>query len=120
VQPEDPIRAIALPLFQSKGWLRFLGVMSILGAVTTIIFTMGIGLIWAWLPIWIGVILFQSAGAIEAAYNSANRDQLVIANQKLKLYFIIQGVTTLIGIAFAVITLAIAGTGVFFGLLSEM
>lgn len=119
LQPEDPIRTIAMPLFQAKGWIRFLGVMSIIQAIVVIIGTMGVGIIWAWLPIWIGVILFQAAGAMEAAYTSGDRDKLVAANQKMKTYFIIQGVTMLVGIAIGVIAIFIVGTGAILGALTQ-
>ena len=119
LQPEDPIRTIAMPLFQAKGWIRFLGVMSIIQAIVAIIGTMGIGIIWAWLPIWIGVILFQAAGAMEAAYNSGDRIQLIAANQKMKTYFIIQGVTMLVGIAIGIIAIFIVGTGAILGALTQ-
>ena len=119
LQPEDPIRTIAMPLFQAKGWIRFLGVMSIIQAIVAIIGTMGIGIIWAWLPIWIGVILFQAAGAMEAAYNSGDRIQLIAANQKMKTYFIIQGVTMLVGIAIGIIAIFVVGTGAILGALTQ-
>ncbi len=119
--PQDTIvRELALPLFQTKGWLRFLGIMSILSAILLVVSTVGIGIVYAWLPIWVGIILFQAAGAMEEAYRSGDKLQLISANSKLKTYFIIQGVTTLIGLVLGAIGLFVAGTGVFLGLLSEL
>ncbi len=116
---DNSIKEISLPLFETKGWIRFLGVMSILGAILVLITTLGIGIVYAWLPIWIGIILFQAAGSMEEAYRNGDKYQLVSANKKIKTYFIIQGVTTLIGLVFGAISIFVAGTGVFLGALSE-
>jgi hypothetical protein len=117
---EAIVRELVFPLFQTRRWLRFLGVMSILSAILLIALTVGIGIIYAWLPIWVGIILFQAAGAMEEAYRSGNKHQLTSANSKIKTYFIIQGVTTLIGLIFGAIALFVAGMGVFLGILSEL
>jgi len=122
VQPpagDSLVREVSLPLFQTKGWIRFLGVMSIVQAVVLLAMSMGFGIIYAWLPIWIGIILFQAAGAMEAAYKTQDKYQLIAANSKIKLYFIIQGVTTLIGIAFGIIMLFFVGFGALLGAFSS-
>jgi hypothetical protein len=106
---DNTVQEVTLPLFQTKGWIRFLAVMSIIQAVIIISSTMGIGMVYAWLPIWIGVILFQAANAMEAAYKSGDKLSLLTANSKLKTYFIIQGVTALLSILFGAIVLLTVG-----------
>lgn len=108
------IKELALPLYNAKFWMQLLGVVMILVGVMYGITI--IGLIIAWLPIWIGVLLFQSASAIDKAFNTEDKDAAVRAFEKLKVYFIINGVMMLIGIIMAVIGMLMGG----FGIMSAM
>jgi hypothetical protein len=104
------VREISLPLFQVKGWLKLLGVVMIVQGILTA-FTI-IGIIFAWLPIWLGVLLFQAASATEAAQASGDRLQLMSSLNKLKMYFIINGVLMLISLAFvALMVFILLATG---------
>ncbi len=115
--PDNTLREVNLPLFQAKSWIKFLGVMSIIqGALAAITIW---GIIFAWLPIWVGILLFQSAGATEAAYLSGDKAQMLSAQSKLKTYFIIQGVTTLVGLILGGIAFFIAMTAGVLGALGE-
>ena len=95
------IKELSVPLYQCKGWVKLVGVMSILGGALYALTI--IGIIIAWLPIWMGVLLFQSANAIELAYLSGDRNAMTRALGKLKTYFIIMGVLTLIGIIIGIL-----------------
>ncbi|WP_424946669.1 DUF5362 family protein [Candidatus Spongiihabitans sp.] len=55
-----------------------------------------VGLIIAWLPIWMGVVLFQAAGKADGAYVGEDEELLVASLAKVKLFFIINGVLMLI------------------------
>ena len=100
--PPELIKEIALPLFRSKMWLRLLGILSIISGIFTI-FTI-IGILFCWLPIWLGVLLFQSAGSLENAYLSGQKEELMQAMDKLRLYFIIMGIFSLIGLIFGLLS----------------
>jgi len=115
---DNSVKMIALPMFQAKGWIRFLGVMNIIQGAFAVISLWGI--IYAWLPIWVGVLLFQTAGAMEAAYVADDKNQLATAVAKLKTYFIIQGVTMLVGIIIGAIVIFTVGMGALFGVLGEL
>ncbi len=56
------VRELSAPLASGRGWIKFLGILSIvsgaLGALSII------GILWAWLPIWLGVLLFQAASGM--------------------------------------------------------
>ena len=56
------------------------------------------GIIIAWLPIWMGVLLLQSSTSIERAQVTGNKALLVESLDKIKTYFTIMGVLTLIGL----------------------
>jgi hypothetical protein len=106
------IRELSVPLYQCKGWMKLVGVMSIIGGALQALTI--IGIVIAWLPIWTGVLLFQSASAVEQAYQAGNRDAMTRSLSKLKTYFIITGVLTLIGIAVVILALFFGFLGAFF------
>jgi hypothetical protein len=85
----------------SKGWLKFLGVMSIiwgsLSAITVV------GLVIAWLPIWQGILLFKAATAAENAQITGDKGQLMLSLQQFKTFFMIMGITIIVSIGLAVI-----------------
>ena len=94
-------------MFAAKGWMKFLGVLMIIyGALIALTI---VGLIVCWLPIWIGVLLLQSASAVEATQASGSRMELYGAMSKLKTYFTIYGVLALIGIIASIIAIFTVG-----------
>jgi hypothetical protein len=78
--------------------MQLVGVMMIIYGILVAITI--IGIIIAWLPIWMGVLLFQCAGQIERAHTADDADAMVMAMAKLKTYFTITGILTLIGLIF--------------------
>jgi len=107
------IRELSFPLYQCKGWMKFVAVMSIIGGILQALTIVGI--IIAWLPIWTGVLLFQSASAVEQAYDGDRRDEMIRSLSKLKTYFIVMGVLTLIGIIVTALTMfGFLGSGLLF------
>jgi len=108
------IKELSFPLYNCKGWMKLVGVMSIIAGALQVLTIFGI--IIAWLPIWTGILLFQSANAIEQAYEGENQAAMTRSLYKLKTYFIIMGVLTLIGIIFMVLALffGLLGTGMSF------
>lgn len=103
------IRELATPLYNAKGWLKLVGVMMcIYGVITAITI---VGLIVAWLPIWMGVLLFQTAGTIETAHDAEDEMAFLAAMAKLKTYFTIMGVLTLVGLVLGVIGFFFGGMG---------
>lgn len=101
------IRELSTPLYNAKGWLKLLGVMMCVYGVITA-FTI-VGLIVAWLPIWVGVLLFQTAGTIETAHDAEDETAFLATMGKLKTYFTIMGVLTLVGLAFGVLGFIFGG-----------
>ena len=70
MQSNDNLRAIMAPLVDGKLWMKLLGVMMIISGALQVLTI--IGILWAWLPIWLGVLLFQAAGAAEEASASGD------------------------------------------------
>lgn len=94
-------------------WLKFIGVVTILAAVPSALSI--IGLVVAWLPIWLGVLLFQAGMAAERG----TEEELLRMTEKLRVYFVVQGVLIIVGIVVTLIFFLIFG-GVFFEMIREM
>ena len=97
----DLVTEMSEPLYRCKGWMKLAAVVMIAGGALYCLTI--IGIIVAWLPIWMGVLLWQAASAVEDAHLSGREDAMLHSMGKLKTYFIITGVSTLIGIVFGVI-----------------
>jgi len=97
------IQQIIYPIYGCKGWMKFIGVIFIIGGILYALTLVGI--IVAWLPIWQGVLLIQSAGAAENARHTGSENELIRSLAKIRTYFIIMGVLTLLGIIFTVLML---------------
>ena len=101
------LKQVALPLYEARGWMKLLGVVMVITGVLTALTIVGI--IIAWLPIWLGVLLFQAAGRIETAFATEDEMSLRESLAKLKTFFVIQGVLLLIYIAIAVGAILLGG-----------
>ena len=110
----NTVKEISAPIYQAKGWMKLVGVLSIIYGVLSALTVVGI--IIAWLPIWMGVILFKSASSIEQAYLTGSKDAAVLSLAKLKTYFTIMGVLTLIGIIMGVLGFFFGMFGAFMGM----
>jgi hypothetical protein len=110
------IQELSVPLYQAKGWMKLLGVVMIVHGVLTALSLVGI--IVAWLPIWLGVLLFKSAGMVEGAQLSGDKTQMLEGLRKLKTYFVINGVLMLIVLVLIAASFLMFGAGIF-ALLSE-
>lgn len=108
-EPAEPsvetisIQDLAAPLYQAKGWIKLVGVLMIISGILLCLTCAGI--IIAWLPIWMGIVLVGAASAVEKAYNEQQSNAMVEALTKLKTYFTIMGIVTLIGIILNVISI---------------
>jgi len=95
------IRDLSQPLASGKGWIKFLGIINIVGGLFTALSL--IGILWAWVPIWLGVLLLQAGNAIERARLAGDEAAMRLSLDKLRVYFIVQGVLFLVGIAVTVL-----------------
>jgi hypothetical protein len=86
-----------------SGWLKFLGIVNIvIGALTALTL---VGIIYAWLPIWMGVLLLQSGNSASNAQIGDNFPELVIMVQKLRTFFILTAVMVIISLAIMIISI---------------
>lgn len=90
------VRDIINPLVDGKFWMKLLGVMMILSGALQVLSI--IGILWAWVPIWLGILLFQAAAAAEQAVATEDAAAAVRATDRLRLFFMIQGILMLIAL----------------------
>lgn len=105
---EALIRRLNTPLYGAKGWMKFLAVLMIIYGVLTALTI--VGLLVAWLPVWMGVLLWQAAGAAEEAQSSGDTERFLQAQMKLKTYFVLSGVVALILLILFVAQFGLMGT----------
>ena len=105
--PQEPrmVQELSMPIYPARGWLKFLGILSIIGGVGQALSIVGILI--AWLPIWMGVLMFQAGSSIDSAGQFGDKFAFLRSLSSLKTYFVLQGVLVLIGIIFGVTMLCI-------------
>ena len=102
---ESTIREVSLPLYGSKGWIKFLGILMIIyGALVALSI---VGIIIAWLPIWLGILLVRTADSMNQAHLAGDKMAMIKAQNSLSTYFTIYGVLALIGIALTVLIVVV-------------
>ena len=90
------IKEVSTPVYEARGWMKLLGVLLIIGGVLYAITIVGI--IIAWLPIWMGVVLYQAGSSSEQAYFNGDKYSLIKSLTQIKLYFTTMGIMTLLSI----------------------
>lgn len=109
------VREVSEPLYQARFWMKLAGVLMIIygGLVALSI----IGIIFAWLPIWLGLLLYQSASSAELARTSGEVEALTQSVDKLRLYFTIMGIVMLISVIIAVGVIMLGGLAMMAGMM---
>lgn len=108
---EFAVQEIKLIAMDMSGWLKFIGIAAIVygGLIALTI----IGIIIAWLPIWIGILLLSAGNKAKDAHYTGNTMHLVEMMRKLKTFFMLQGILLIIGLVGLVIMLATVGLAFF-------
>jgi hypothetical protein len=109
---QNIVKEVSYPLFSSKGWIKFLGILMLVYGIFMAISIVGI--IIAWLPIWLGVLLLQTGSRLEQAQLIGNKEMMIKAQNSLSTYFTVYGVLALIGLIIGVVfTIVFFATGMF-------
>lgn len=109
------VREVSGPLYQARFWMKLGGVLMIIygGLVALSI----VGIIFAWLPIWLGLLLYQAASSAELARSSGEVEALVQSVDKLRLYFTITGIVMLISVIIGVGAIMLGGLAMMAGMM---
>lgn len=93
---------------ETKPWIKFLGIIQIISGALLCLTCYGI--VVAWIPIWTGLVLAQSADSFGATTSGG----FVRGMAKLRTYFVVTGVMTLISLILVAISFMIVlFTGLF-------
>ena len=97
------------------GWMKFVGILTIIGGCLQALSILG--LVIAWLPIWMGVVLTKAGSKAGEYADKGDFASLEGLTGQLKTYFTISGILIIVSFAVAIIA-AIAwavllGLGVF-------
>jgi hypothetical protein len=99
------------------GWMKFVGVMTIIGGCLQVLSI--VGLVIAWLPIWMGVVLTKAGTKASEYADKGDFASLEGMTGQLKTYFTISGVMIIVSFAATIIALAIWGALLAAGVLSS-
>jgi len=97
-------------------WLKFLGIVQIVVGILQALTIFGI--LWAWLPIWMGVILNGAGNRAQTYVEKGEEQALVDFTSKLKLYFVINGIMMIISLTAIAISLMVIAILAAVGVLS--
>ncbi len=89
-----PANKIVLPLYESRLWIRLFAICLIFYG--TLITITGIGILVAWVPIWIGILLLQASRTIKTAYEKNDEPALMRSLARLKTIFTILGLSSVV------------------------
>lgn len=104
------LKDLAAPLFRAKRWIKLFGWMMIGNGILTIF--SGWGILICWLPIWMGILLLKAGKAMDLAGRNGDRNQFILAQEKLKTFFTVNGILLLVGIVLTTILMLVFG-GIF-------
>ena len=103
---EKTIQQVSAPLYSAKGWMKFIGILLI---VVGVFYALSIvGIIFAWIPIWLGILVTSASNKIDMAYKSGDKYSFIEAQKKVGLYFTVYGVLILIFLILTVIFFVVA------------
>lgn len=112
----DLERKVITSCKEMSGWIKFLAIFSI--AIGALYVLSIFGIIIAWLPIWIGIILLKVAnGSREVA--EGKTESLGEMLGSLKTFFMLTGILTIISIFFSIIWFIIMGFAMISGIMGE-
>jgi hypothetical protein len=95
------VQAIRENVRGSKGWLKFLGILSIIqGAFAALSI---VGIIFAWMPIWLGVLMVKAGGRAGEYAERGDPASLAAYTKQLSTLFKIMGIVTIISLALGLI-----------------
>ena len=111
MEEKSIIQEISTPLYEAKGWMKLIWVMSIIYGVI-MIFTIW-GIIICWLPIWLGVLLFKAGSTVKIAQTTGDRIKLLDSLTRLATIFMILGILIQLGLIAIGIFIILAGEYIF-------
>ncbi|MCB1237432.1 MAG: DUF4339 domain-containing protein [Verrucomicrobiae bacterium] len=105
LETRETVKDMASYITANRGWLKFVGIMSIIGG--SLLCLSVIYALVGWLPIWLGVTLLKCVTAADLAESTGSADELGEALYRLNFYFKLKGITLLIGLIVSVVSVIV-------------
>jgi hypothetical protein len=111
---EDTVKRLASVLASGSGWMKFLAVlMFIYGGFCILTIT---GIIFGWIPIWLGVVLWGAATRATQATYSGSESDLGIALDKVRFFFKLYGILFIVGFVFMLVMFVLFSAAIINGI----
>ncbi|MBD3246766.1 MAG: hypothetical protein GF333_07120 [Candidatus Omnitrophica bacterium] len=115
---EQSTQHIMRPLYEVKGWLKFLGIVHIVtGALQCLTI---IGALFGWIPLWIGILSLKTANNLGEAEDTDDAAAARTGLQNLGLIIKILGIFAIIGVCLSLAYVLIAGIAIFGALITGL
>lgn len=108
MEQESQVQAHIAPLYGVKGWIKFAGIISIISGALQVLTIWGI--LFAWIPIWMGILLVKASNLVEQAHSTGSEQNMLTSFEKLGTYFKIYGIFMLVMMVVAVLGIVAAIT----------
>jgi len=110
----DIVKRLASVLATGSGWMKFLAVlMYIYGGFCVLTIS---GIIFAWIPIWLGVVLWGGASRATQASYSGSESDLAIALDKVRFFFKLYGILFIVGFVFMMLMFVLFSAAIINGI----
>lgn len=93
---------------KTRGWMMFIGVFMIVYAALATIVSMGLGIIFAWVPFIMGLFLINGANRAKTFLLTGSQADLADYHKQLKNFFMTNGILLIVGLSLMVIFIIIA------------
>lgn len=103
-QPAAVITAIPTSRANARamsGWMKFVGIVTLISGILQALSIVGI--IWAWLSIWLGILINQAGSSARSYSDTGDEAALSTLTGKLKLVFKLIGILFIVSFAVSVI-----------------
>ncbi len=90
-----------LEINKGKSWLKFLGIIAIISGAINVLTVVGI--IYAWIPIWIGAIMLQASNRGQEFINSKDPEKLNQYLERVSFFYKLSGIMVIVSIVLNII-----------------
>lgn len=105
-QAKEEVLLLINPIAKADPWLRLISVFHFFQAGLLIATLYGIPV--AWIPVWLGVTLWQLANSAQNAMRTGNQYSVTATIRKTRRYFILMGITAIICITLTIVAIFVS------------
>jgi len=112
MEATPPTDSVAENIRATVPWLKLMGVVNVIGGALGALTIWGV--VFAWLPIWLGVVLLRTAQQAEVWVRSGDPAGLADLTRRLRTCFFVASVAAVVGLVLAAlgtVTATVIGLG---------